>query len=155
MKRPSTGNAIAGVCILVLVVASFFASFDVLDTSGTSDPGPAAYPRIILAMIAICSLTLFTNRDLETEDSKQNKHGNIKTVLILLLLIAVYVFLLQYIGYIVSTALFICAALILAKEKRPLVIVFYAVAFSLIIYFVFSNYLNVVLPVGLVEELIG
>lgn len=151
MKLQMRPNMIASVVILTIVIAAFVASFDVLDTSGSSDPGPAAYPRFVLVMIAICAALLFFVHD---DEDGEVQPRNLKVVFTLLGLLALYIFLLPITGYILATILFVLCALWLAGERRPLVLGLYSILFAIVIYLVFSNYLNIVLPSGFVEEML-
>lgn len=149
MKKPVRGNAITATLLLLVVVASYMASYSVLDASGSSDPGPAAYPRIILVAIGICAILLYFIHD-EREDSQPRSW---KTIVLVLIAIAAYIALLGWIGYIAATVLFTLSMVLLAGERRILLVILYPIIFSLVLYFVFSNYLNIVLPEGLIEGL--
>ncbi|MDD7464937.1 MAG: tripartite tricarboxylate transporter TctB family protein [Actinomycetaceae bacterium] len=160
MKRPSLGNAIAATLILVFVIAAYISSFNVLDTSGSSDPGPAAYPRVILAVIGICALGMYFIRDDDPDElgnaddaDGEDPPRSIKMVLAVFSAIAIYIGVIGLLGYIVATAAFTAVVVVLAGERKPLYIALYSIIFSVVIYFIFNQYLGIVLPEGLVEGL--
>lgn len=67
---------------------------------------------------------------------------------LIILMTLVYTALLPSLGYLISTPIFIGAALVLLKVRRPLTVISIAVLFTLIAYLVFAQVLNVRLPVG-------
>ncbi|MDD7687646.1 MAG: tripartite tricarboxylate transporter TctB family protein [Actinomycetaceae bacterium] len=150
MKRPSRGNAIAAMLILLFVIAAYVSSFGVLDTSGSSDPGPAAYPRVVLLVIGVCALGMFFIHD---DPDEIVPPRSIAMVVAVFSAIAIYIAIIGLLGYIAATALFTAVMVLLAGERRPIFIVLYSIIFSVVIYFVFSRYLGIVLPEGLVEGL--
>lgn len=63
-------------------------------------------------------------------------------------MIIVYLFLMGKIGYIASTVLFMVASLIYLKLKNRIVLAVLSVVLTIILYFVFTNFLTVILPRG-------
>ena len=64
------------------------------------------------------------------------------------LMIVVYLFLMNKIGYIASTVVFMLASLIYLKLKNKVLMVILTVALTVVVYFVFTNFLTVILPRG-------
>ena len=63
-------------------------------------------------------------------------------------MIGVYLFLMGKIGYIASTVVFMVASLLYLKLKNKIVLATLSVVLTLILYFVFTNFLTVILPRG-------
>lgn len=152
MRAVSKINGITATIILAVVVACFIASFQVMDTSGSSDPGPAAYPRLVLVVIGACAIGMFFEKD-EQKGALFTRQQLISVGSVLLAL-AVYILLLPALGYILATSLFVGVLVVLAGERRALVVALYAIVFSLAMYFVFSEFLSIVLPRGIVEGIL-
>ena len=64
------------------------------------------------------------------------------------LMIVVYLFLMNKIGYIASTVVFMLASLIYLKLNNKVLMVILTVALTVVVYFVFTNFLTVILPRG-------
>jgi putative tricarboxylic transport membrane protein len=64
------------------------------------------------------------------------------------LMIAVYLFLMGKIGYIASTVVFMISSLLYLKLKNKILMIVLSVVLTIILYFVFTNFLTVILPRG-------
>lgn len=82
----------------------------------------------------------------ETVESKVPQQ--IKTIVPYCLLIIAYIWLLNKLGYIISTVLFMLASLLFLKLKNKVLMVVITVVLTLLLYFVFTRFLVVVLPKG-------
>lgn len=145
-------NVVIGVVSLAVIAALLFESTRIAVTQGSSDPGPAAYPQFILALLAVCAVGIILTPDDRTPDDQPRSW---KVVALVLASIALYIVLLATIGYIVSTVIFVLIMGLLAGERRWWLLAVYSLGIALILYFVFSNYLSISLPMGLLEELIS
>ena len=59
-----------------------------------------------------------------------------------------YVILLKPLGYLLSTPLFISGALLVLGERKPRLISSLAVVFTVVVYVIFAQMLNIRIPVG-------
>ena len=109
------------------------------------------YPTILIAVAAIMSGFLLIKSVLKyktAEVVETNVVGQLKIILPFCLMIIAYLILMGYLGYIISTVLFIVAALCYLRMKNKIAVVILALAMTIVIYFVFTKYLIVVLPFG-------
>ena len=109
------------------------------------------YPTLLIVIAAIMSAGLLLKSVLRykhDEVVETNVVGQRKIILPFCLMIIAYLILMGYLGYIISTVIFIIAALCYLRMKNKLVIIILALAMTIIIYYVFSKYLIVVLPMG-------
>ena len=72
----------------------------------------------------------------------------VKIIVPYCLMIGVYLFLMGKIGYIASTVVFMVTSLLYLKLKNKIVLATLSVVLTLILYFVFTNFLTVILPRG-------
>lgn len=72
----------------------------------------------------------------------------VKIIVPYCLMITVYLVMMSKIGYIASTVLFMIASLIYLKLKNKVVLAVLSVLLTIILYFVFTNFLTVILPRG-------
>ena len=135
--------------IISIVLLGFLASLAVQlpqipDVSRT-------YPTVLIIVAAIMSAGLLLKSVLRYKSSEMvqtNVAAQLKIIVPFCLMIVAYLILMGYLGYIISTVLFIIAALCYLRMKNKIAIVILALAMTIIIYFVFSKYLIVVLPFG-------
>lgn len=123
-----------------------------------------SFPRMIAAVLILLSILLILSklnelRKMEpAEDKVSNKerlaafYKEYKLVILTTAVFFVYIFLLQFIGFVVSTILFIIGTAILIgyrKRKEVMTISAVAVILTLTIYFFFENVLYVRFPSGI------
>ncbi|MBP1948315.1 tripartite tricarboxylate transporter TctB family protein [Virgibacillus litoralis] len=116
------------------------------------------FPNIVIGILTLLSLCLLVNsiyRMKQEDDSKLNFSLKMvlrenKKVILTFVLFGLYVFLLSYIGYFVSSILFMISLyFVLANNKQKLWAVFLGfTVFTTVLYFVFQNALSVFLPTG-------
>lgn len=110
--------------------------------------GPARYPRLLAALIAVPSVVLFVTANGPVKPIKGNREYH--SFAYLILCITVYLTLFNIIGFILATIAFLMA-MTLYFDKRELkeklkYSVAYSVIFSLLLYFFFARLLGVLLP---------
>lgn len=110
--------------------------------------GPAKYPRLLAALIALPALILFITSNGPVEPIKGKRE--FKSFLYLILCIVVYLVLFNLIGFVLATIAFLLA-LTLYFDQRELktrlkIAIPYSVIFSLMLYFFFAKLLGVLLP---------
>ena len=109
------------------------------------------YPTILIAVAALMSGFLLVKSVLKyktAEVVETNVVGQLKIILPFCLMIIAYLILMGYLGYIISTVVFMIAALCYLRMKNKIAVVILALAMTIVIYFVFTKYLIVVLPFG-------
>ena len=109
------------------------------------------YPALLIVVAAIMSAILLIKgaiRYRHDEVVETNVVGQLKIILPFCLMIIAYLILMGYLGYIISTVVFMIAALCYLRMKNKIAVVILALAMTIVIYFVFSKYLIVVLPFG-------
>ncbi len=86
---------------------------------------------------------------LKKEEKQETKVlEQVKIIVPYCLMIGVYLFLMGKIGYIASTVVFMVTSLLYLKLKNKIVLATLSVVLTLILYFVFTNFLTVILPRG-------
>ncbi len=86
--------------------------------------------------------------DLPEGETEGKKITNIPKLLLGMAILFAYAFVLEYIGFIPSTILFVIAYAALLGERTWWKLVIYGLAISLIIYFLFTYGLSIMLPRG-------
>lgn len=144
-------NLIVGVIFLVFIAACLVASLQIKAPASGSDPGPAAYPQFVLALLAVCAIGLILTPADNPEASQQRRWPMVVAVFAML---AGYVLLLAVLGYLLATICFVAGMVLLSGERRWPVLTVYALVLPLGLYYIFSGYLNIALPFGVLEAIL-
>lgn len=153
-----TRDSISGLVCLVISLVMLFMTL-ALPPASMVPIGPAFYPRIVLIVTALLSLTLVVI-DLRTARTSMKAPAatqagpapNYRLVLITFVLFGLFIGLLPKLGFRISTFLFVFALQIALEwppnAKRWLLVIFVAIATSAACHLVFEDYLQVLLPRG-------
>ena len=109
------------------------------------------YPTILLtaSYIMVGIQLLVQAVKLKKAEIVETQVGSqVKIILPYAVLIVAYLFLLDKIGYILSTLLFSIVSLIYLKLKSKVVMIALSLIMTLLLYFVFTRFLSVILPRG-------
>jgi hypothetical protein len=153
-----TRDSISGLVCLTISLAMLVMTFS-LPPASMVPIGPAFYPRIGLSVTAVLSHILigldFRTARANTNAPRPAQEGpasNYRLVLATFVLFGLYIGLLPKLGFRISTALFVLVLQITLEWPRSpmrwLLALAVAIATSLVCYFIFENYLSVLLPRG-------
>jgi putative tricarboxylic transport membrane protein len=142
-------HAIATGLVLTLCVVFFLESLSLPTTA-------ARLPQILIIIIAILGIMMLVEaikkaKDTTTasEETEKAEEINLKRVVIFVAMIALYIFLMDIIGYFILTPLFTFAALMYFKATNVIVAIILSIGFTAFIYGLFSMFLNVPVPAGI------
>lgn len=141
-----------------------FCGFAYYETLSIAPPvlgktGAALFPNIVIGVVVFLDLCFLITSILRIKKEKNTKLDlsvkkwlkENKKVLLTFVIFGIYVLLLGYIGYIISTMLFLFAVyLLLAQKSQKLWKVGLGIiSLTLIIFFIFQDVLSVFLPTGI------
>ncbi|WP_394218311.1 tripartite tricarboxylate transporter TctB family protein [Halobacillus trueperi] len=109
-------------------------------------------PKILGYLLIILAIFLFFDKSSETEEEKEKRQVPKKEMLVLLAvggMIFLYIFLLEIIGFVLSSMLFIVACSWFLGYRKLVTTILVAVLFPLIMYLSFNYLLQIRLPQGL------
>ena len=109
------------------------------------------YPLVLLIVSYLMTFYLLISSVVKLKSEDKQKTQVIEQAKIIVpycLMIVVYLFRMNKIGYIASTVVFMLASLIYLKLKNKVLMVILTVALTVVVYFVFTNFLTVILPRG-------
>lgn len=145
-------DSVAGILLIALFGAAYAQALTFQERS-------AAFPKIIclagIALSIILTIRGFVGKD-KTEGKPMFTAKQKKMILIMLALIVVYAVLIDIVGFVISTVVFMIVAgfvlypdKISAENRKPaILIVAVALITTLLIWYVFKNLLYVPLPAG-------
>ncbi|WP_223634619.1 tripartite tricarboxylate transporter TctB family protein [Planococcus sp. 4-30] len=143
MKKP---NYISG--LIIIIIAGFFYSqtfdFPQLDSQLI---GADFMPRVYCIMLILlgCILLIQTYRDKEEADEQEN---TMKYSIGAMFFVILYVIVIPYIGFYISTFLLVLGLLLFSKVKNKILLIAIPVGTSLFIYVFFQILLKVSIPMG-------
>lgn len=148
MKRNIKTNLVSGIVMGVFSLAMLIAlPFQVrLPAYDSGAPSPRIIPFVTLLGILICSIALviqsvvFKKEKVYEFDSKKEIPS-----LILIALLCLYVFLMQFTGFVIASLVIFSAILFFEGERKPSIYIFTAVA-AVGIFLLFKFVFNISLP---------
>ncbi len=123
-------------------------------TSGGPYDDAAAYPQavaILIAVMVVLQIIVQRFQRAAAPDLTGYSLAALRRPALLLLIFAVYLFLLGNLGYQLATPLMIIAVMVLSGMRRPLEIIAAGVVISVVLAFFFEVFLNIVLPGGVFD----
>ena len=113
----------------------------------------AFYPRsvalLIIGAVLIRTVTLTLEIRREELENQSRQVSELVRPVQLVCLFGAYLFLLDVIGYHLTTTPFIAMVMIICGDKKPLQTALFSISCAFLIAFLFEKYLNIVLPVGI------
>ena len=142
-------HSITSGLVLILCVVFFIQSLNYPISA-------ARLPQILIILIAILSILMLIEaikkrNETSAENKGEEETGkvNIMRVSIFVAMIALYIFLMDVIGYFILTPLFVFASMMFLKATNIRMAIFLAVGFTAFIYVLFSMFLHVPVPKGI------
>lgn len=133
---------------LLLAVGAFAVTFGFPPPAEANDPGAAAFPRLVAVGLAVLSVAQLVRPG---SGEPLPGGGNALRVVGVLVLLLVYSVLLEPLGFILATVLFLFGTLLLAEVRKPLPLALIPVGVSAALFYLFYELLRVSLPTGLIE----
>lgn len=139
-------------CILIAISIYFLRESNSLPSSSLGIPGSAFFPRLVCFAFVIFGGILiirsFKKGEAERKITLILKQDLIR-VLAVILLCGIYIFSMPFLGFILTSILFIVLLMFIFQVKRIGIIILWGFLVTLIIYFIFKILLKVPLPAGM------
>ena len=106
---------------------------------------PALLPRIwIITLIILSVILIFRSKSKAAEKTTYSP----KTVIIIIAMLLAYLVAMQWVGYFITTPVFILSTMYLLKYRKTALMTINAFGFVLFSYFIFQKLLHIDLPLG-------
>ena len=138
-----SNDVLVGLIIIVFSIAGFVYTH-ATDMQSLVGLSPGAFPQFLFAMMGLCGISICFEGKKRTESTQVNL--NWKKFLSVVLLLVIYAYALEYLGFIISTIAFLAIALYIFEEKRIKVVLAVPVFTSVIIYYMFTELFLIPLP---------
>lgn len=157
------GEIVIGIVLIVFCAIIFWKSGS-FPEGNEAQLGAGSFPVLIASLLSLLALLLviLKAKELFQQKAERSKvdvkeylkgfYAEYKLVILTLLIFVIYIFLMQFIGFIVTTILFIIATGLLIgsrKKKDIMTVSIVAVAVTLTTYYFFENVLYVRFPTGI------
>lgn len=133
-------------CLISSVVFYSASNFD-MSYVGDSGLGPDFFPKVVSIILFILSGMILIENLKRTKENTKNSID--KNTLMIILLFAIYIFIMGKIGYLVSTILFAFSIISILKKDNIVLKIIYSILFPLGLYLLFTYAFKVSLPVGI------
>lgn len=146
--RDKAGDIVSALLLLAFAAAMFLLTLGFPAPGQANDPGTAALPRIVavgLGVLAVLQLV----RPGVWEPLPRGR--TVLRLVGIVGLLVVYAMVLEILGFILASTLFLLGAIVLAGGRRPLYLVLIPPVLSVVLFYVFYMLLGVPLPRGYVE----
>lgn len=135
-----------GLCVFVFYLTASFPEDQVVRV------GPAFFPRLLAAGIGIFSVILLISalfqKAVETQSGFSLKDPGIQRGIISVAATVIYCFVLDYLGFIACTIIYLLFLMFLLKERKYVQMVITSISVSVVVFYIFKVLLNITLPMG-------
>jgi putative tricarboxylic transport membrane protein len=158
--RSLTGPRLVGAVLLLLGIAVLAGAVGIAQGTGFRPVGPGFVPIVIGAGLVVLSIAFLARTTLRPDiwlaerAAEEERATSWPTVGGLAVLLAVYAFALNPVGYIIATALLVPSVARLIGSRRILRDAVVGVAIALGVWFGFTEFLGVRLPAGLLGPIL-
>lgn len=143
---------LAGIIIVLVGLASAIYSTTALSIGNLNAPGPGMFPFISgIGMVILTLIWMIPNLKKIVYEGPLWEKGQLTNPVILIVLMAVYIGLMEYAGYIISTMLFLLGWQFIIERQKLVKGVLIAVICTVGMYILFVYLLRVPLPQGILE----
>lgn len=154
------GDIVVGMFFMVLAIAMIVMA-QMLPKSKVMDIGPDFMPMVIggITFLLAAILTILNIKNLKTRiaemDASAIESCDYKRVLLSALLVLIYVFILQPIGFIVSTLVYLPLQMLVLSpddqrgKKQVIQLLIIDVIFTMVVFFLFRYGFKIMLPAGI------
>lgn len=149
--REKAGDIVSAVLLLAFAAIVLVLTVDFPPPGQANDPGTAAFPRIIAGSLGVLAVLQLIRPGRGEKLPRGAAAMRVAGILVLLLL---YTAVLEMLGFILASALFLLGAILLAGTRRPLYLVLVPPVLSVALFYLFYRLLEVSLPRGFVEGLL-
>lgn len=139
------GDRVAGALCLALSVALMAYTFTLPSPAQPSDPGVTALPRMIAVLIGVLSLIILARPE---EGEAMPRGGEVLRVSITVVLLLLYGVVMDVVGFVITTVVFLLAVLLLIGVRRPTTLALVPLGVSIGLFYLFRTLLEVSLPVS-------
>ncbi|CAM5184679.1 Putative tricarboxylic transport membrane protein OS=Ureibacillus acetophenoni OX=614649 GN=SAMN05877842_101323 PE=4 SV=1 [Ureibacillus acetophenoni] len=135
--------------VILIAVGTFFiiSSTQISASTYGSSVGPDIMPMLLGIVLILLSILLFFQTMKYKSDGQKSEEQNYGKFLIMLGLALLYALTLEWLGYIITTFIFLLAGFQIMQKGKILYSIIISLSFTLVVYYVYVEVLQGTLPV--------
>lgn len=137
-------DRVSGIGLIVFGIAGFIGASG-LENLVVADLSAAFFPNILFGILIFCGICLLYQSKKRVNKVKLPVFNYVRLGAMLTVLSG-YVYIMDYVGFILATVLFLLAAMYVFGERRKLILFSVSIAAAAIVYFLFTEAFMIVLP---------
>jgi len=145
-----------------LIVFCLFNYYYLIPSQVINQGSVPTYPFIVNTLILLSSVgyffqSIFQNiKETDNQKSKdgQKKQKNAHRAIVIIILIGIWVLMLDYVGFLLSTIIFLAGSIVVCGSRNYTKIVVISILFPIFMYFIFRGVLKTTLPEGFLENIL-
>ena len=146
-------NVVMGIVTSLFSIVFFYITFTFTHTSayGYENFANTFWPRIILGLLLIVSILKIVTGLLESKrqkNSETKKRVNRFYLITMVVLVFIYMFIINYMGFVISTLLFLIIALYVLGMKNKIVLILAPLGITISVIILFVGLLYIPFPKG-------
>lgn len=145
--RPYTGQLLLLSAFLLVALVFFLLTFSFKVSKLATGVSARSMPRLWVFFLLVSGIMVIVNI-LTGKEEPDEPLGRWQLSVAVIVLSILSVFLFSYIGYYISSGLFIVVFMLLLGVRKPIPLLVTPIAWGLFTYFVFNRFLFITLPVG-------
>ena len=144
MIKTMDSDVLSGAALVILGIAGNIGSSTIVNMVVTRLSG-AFYPEVLFTIIILCGLGLIY-QGVKREKKEPFPSFKILDLTEIIITLLIYVYVMEYIGFIISTFLFLMVSMFIYGERRVKIMIPVSVVASIGIYFLFTKAFMISLP---------
>ena len=137
-------DMVSGIGLIVFGTTGFIGASR-LENLVVADLSAAFFPNILFGILIFCGICLLYQSQKRVNKVKLPTFNYVRLGAMLAVLSG-YVYIMDYVGFILATVLFLFAAMYVFGERRKLILFSVSIAAAVIVYFLFTEAFMIVLP---------
>jgi len=143
-----------------LIIFCFFNYFYLIPSQVIEQGSQPTYPLVVNTFILLSSVgylfqSIYQKNILAINNQKNRIFSEKKKSIIIIIFVVIWVLLLEYLGFLISTIMFLIASITVCSDSRNYTKIFIlSILFSLFLYFLFTVFLKTMLPEGFLESIL-
>ena len=137
-------DILSGIILLLFALPGYICAAQIENLKVSKLSG-AFFPDVCFTVIALCGLILI-HRGIRREEKIPLPKIRWSKLLPIVGVLAGYVFIMEYVGFIISTIIFVCCSIYLYGERRKKLLIIVPVVTAVGVYYLFNKAFMIVLP---------